>query len=79
MRFPLREEAEYIAVRRGAALLLLGEKWLLHRKRRVRSRLQLVDRIDRPSRLGESHISGDLGDVLPIRRQLGDPNVDQVT
>lgn len=30
MRFPLTEEAFYIGVRRGAALILLREKWLLH-------------------------------------------------
>lgn len=30
MRFPFAEEAGYIAVRRGAALILLGQKWLLH-------------------------------------------------
>lgn len=40
MRFPLRHEADYIAVRRGAALILLGEKWLLHSVHRV-SRLPM--------------------------------------
>lgn len=36
MRFPFTEEAGYIAVRRGAALILLGEKWLLHSANAVR-------------------------------------------
>lgn len=53
MPYPLLNEADYIKVHRGAALILLGRKWLLHSANRVRRRPgSLAQVIDLPTPRG---------------------------